>query len=426
MSGLKMTASKLPTGIELRGDTLRLVFTFRGQRCRESLKGIKPTKANIKFASNKRTSILHEIATNTFDYASHFPDSKKAALFSGPAAIRRTVSDGVDHWLSVKKETTAKSTYDNYKSKADKHIKPGFNGRFIHEVTKSDIERWISLDLCNLKNKTLNEIMIIMRGVFSDAKADRIITENPTEYIGNRTVSKQEPDPFTKKEIEKILSTKTHRTQEILMMQFAFWTGVRVSELIAFGWDDVDFDRGVIKVQRGNVKGYYKTPKTKGSVREIELLQPAVDALKKQKTETFALPPLELDVTQADNRTVRKERWRPIWRNTNTRQPHASDGTIRERFWSNHLIKAGVRYRGPNHARHTFASQLLSTGVISKDWIAKQMGHTSTKMLDDHYAKWIPEDAPPMADMVNKIFGFSNKENDENAPSTPQENKEGF
>jgi len=65
-----------------------------------------------------------------------------------------------------------------------------------------------------------------------------------------------------------------------------------------------------------------------------------------------------------------------------------------------------VRYRGPNHARHTFASQLLSTGMISKDWIALQMNHSCTKMLDDHYAKWIPEDALPMADMVNKIMGF--------------------
>jgi integrase len=93
-----------------------------------------------------------------------------------------------------------------------------------------------------------------------------------------------------------------------------------------------------------------------------------------------------------------------------------SDGTVRDRFWKHHLIKAGVRYRGPNHARHTFASQLLSTGMISKDWIAQQMGHTSTKMLDDHYAKWIPEDAPPMANMINKIMGFSNQ----TAPQMPQ------
>ncbi|EPJ45157.1 MAG: hypothetical protein OFPI_37670 [Osedax symbiont Rs2] len=44
--------------------------------------------------------------------------------------------------------------------------------------------------------------------------------------------------------------------------------------------------------------------------------------------------------------------------------------------------------------------------MISKDWIALQMNHSCTKMLDDHYAKWIPEDALPMADMVNKIMGF--------------------
>jgi len=35
-------------------------------------------------------------------------------------------------------------------------------------------------------------------------------------------------------------------------------------------------------------------------------------------------------------------------------------------------------------------------------------------MLDDHYAKWIPEDAPPMADMVNKIMFFLSKGNLQN------------
>ena len=47
--------------------------------------------------------------------------------------------------------------------------------------------------------------------------------------------------------------------------------------------------------------------------------------------------------------------------------------------------------------------------MISMDWIAQQRGHTSTKTLDDHYAKWIPENAPPMAGMVNKFMGFLGK-----------------
>ena len=72
----------------------------------------------------------------------------------------------------------------------------------------------------------------------------------------------------------------------------------------------------------------------------------------------------------------------------------------------NHLKEAGVRYRSIGNTRHTYASQLLSTGSISKEWITKQMGHTSTKMIDQHYAKWISEDAPPMAKMANKALGF--------------------
>lgn len=129
--------------------------------------------------------------------------------------------------------------------------------------------------------------------------------------------------------------------------------------------------------------------------------------------------PVEIEISQEDNGTIEVEAWRPVWRNSLPGKVHANDGAVRDQFWKNHLIKAGVRYREPNHARHTFASQLLSTGVISKDWIVKKMGHTSTKMLDEHYAKWIREDAPPMADPVNRLFGFTQKQIDEDAPTVP-------
>ena len=123
-------------------------------------------------------------------------------------------------------------------------------------------------------------------------------------------------------------------------------------------------------------------PKTRGSVREVELLQSAIDAIKEQKANSYLIPAIEIRVTQEDNRTVRTEQWRPVWRNSLYGNAHNSDGAVRDRFWKHHLVLSKVRYRGPNHARHTFASQLLSTGMISKDWIAQQMGHTSTKMLD--------------------------------------------
>ena len=399
---------------------------YKTARCRETLKGLEVNNANLKFAANKRASILHEIATGNFDYLAHFPDSKKGLQLTGNRVTMRSVEQAVEHWLLVKKSATANSTHSNYRSKAMTHIVPVFGQLQIDVITKSDLERWIALDLHELCNKTINEILIIWRGVFKNALADGLISESPAAHIDNLPVLKNEPDPFTRQEIDNILNVDTSREQEVLMMQFAIWTGVRISELIALGWDDVDLNRGVIKVRRANVKSYYKVPKTNGSVREVELLKPAIDALKKQKQYSYNLNMIEIEVTQADNKTIRKEQWRPVWRNSNTGKPHASDGTVRDRFWSNHLRKAEVRYRGPNHARHTFASQLLSTGVISKDWIAKQMGHTSTKMLDEHYAKWISEDAPPMAMLVNKVFGFVEDNEVKNAPDEPQNKKAGF
>jgi integrase len=55
--------------------------------------------------------------------------------------------------------------------------------------------------------------------------------------------------------------------------------------------------------------------------------------------------------------------------------------------------KTQVRYRGPNTARHTFISQLLTAG-IAKEWLIRQVGHTSTRMIDEHYDKWISQMQP--------------------------------
>jgi integrase len=69
-------------------------------------------------------------------------------------------------------------------------------------------------------------------------------------------------------------------------------------------------------------------------------------------------------------------------------------------FWRPHLAAVGVRYRGPNNCRHTYASQLLSTGAVPLDWIADQMGHTSTAMIWRHYGKWINQDGPDMIGLL--------------------------
>ena len=132
---------ELPDGVQVHGSAIRIDFRYRGVRCRETLKGLQVTKANIKFAENKRASILYEIGRGTFDYASHFPDSNRCREFGSNPHRDRTVDQALDLWLSVKKVRTAQSTYVNYKSKVENHIRPRWGSHRLASITKTEIEK---------------------------------------------------------------------------------------------------------------------------------------------------------------------------------------------------------------------------------------------------------------------------------------------
>src|SRR5690606_3933183 len=74
------------------------------------------------------------------------------------------------------------------------------------------------------------------------------------------------------------------------LFTFAFWTGLRTSELIALDWSDIDFSTGYVRVWRTMTsasKGVAETPKTKAGIRDVRLLKPALAALLAQKEHTF-------------------------------------------------------------------------------------------------------------------------------------------
>lgn len=69
-------------------------------------------------------------------------------------------------------------------------------------------------------------------------------------------------------------------------------------DLIALGWDDVDFAAGVVRVRRARVESEYKVPKEKVRVRTVELIDPALEQLRKQFKVTGNMAPVEIEVVQ--------------------------------------------------------------------------------------------------------------------------------
>lgn len=92
----------LPSGVELRGQSIRIWFMYKGKRCRELLKGWLPTLANIKKAGQLRMVIVSEISLGEFNYRSRFPDSTKADETTGTVQLRFSANSSIPGWLTVK------------------------------------------------------------------------------------------------------------------------------------------------------------------------------------------------------------------------------------------------------------------------------------------------------------------------------------
>ncbi len=384
-------------GVEVRGDRIRIYFTYQGEKCREPITGAA-TRENIAYAERLVAMINHEIIAGTFDYQRHFPHSKRLKT--------NTLNHYLDLFLQIKSARVADETLRGYTAKIETHIRPKFGKRQADNISYLEVETWITGDLQTKASKTIKDVVAILRSVYKLYRKDHPGAADPTEGISISLPDDSEPDPFTREEIGHILNTDPHgRIQELNMIQFMIWTGPRVSEVLPFAWEDVvDLERGQIRFRRSKVRGRYKATKTKMANRIIELVRPAREALQAQYALTGTLPPQVVEIKQRDNRTIKQESLRFVFLNSNTGEPHYSDFTIRDRFFKTHLKRAGVRERGTNQCRHTYISQMLTAGMPA-EWIAKQAG-TSVAMIRKHYGKWIVDDAADMVTLAESRLGL--------------------
>lgn len=390
-------------GVSIHGNSFRIQFHYKGVKCRETIKNIKLTKANLEYVKRLREGILVEISKGTFDYRKQFPGSKRADLFS-PVQHIPTVDEALDTWLAMIKPTVTPKTFSNYNSSAENYIRPKFGSRTLDSILQSEIKTWRVRDLGHLTNKTINDILTPLRGVYKDAMADRVVDFNPLDHVKNlERDSEDNADPFSMSELQIIAKAETNRVSERNAFIFACWSGLRISEWLSLAWEDIDFHKQELTVKRSVVRGHYKVPKTKGSVRTVHLLDQAWEVLQKQKELTFMQRPVTVEVTQADNRKKKKEKLTFIFTDTFTQEPYINSARVSERFFESFLKKIGIRYRGPNQARHTFASQLLTKGVAER-WIMREMGHTSIQMFEKHYGRWMDSEMPDMAKTVSQMF----------------------
>lgn len=358
--------------------TIEIDFYYAGQRCKERIKR-EPTPTNLKRMSMFRSEILLAIERGDFQYEVSFPSSKNAKKFAKqPLAVGLTVGAYLETWLEDKRRQLAPSSFRDYSFTAKNILIPNLGHIMLKDLKWLDVKAMLTPMGCG--NGRLRNIQSCLRSALNTAVEDQILEANilkdkvysvQEEYDEDDENMEDRVDPFTAEEQAAILAASPPQFANLI--RFAFWTGLRTSEMVALNWRDIDWEKKQVRVNKAWTRASTKPEDTKTPAgrRQVKLLGPALEALEAQKPFSYM-------------------KGEEIFQHPNTWQRWKSDKPIRDLFWVNVLPRAGVRYRNPYQTRHTYASMMLSAGEHPM-WVAKQMGHASWTMIGRIYGRWMPE-----------------------------------
>ena len=211
--------------------------------------------------------------------------------------------------------------------------------------------------------------MSVLRRALQYAVNEKAMKKNIAKKVHGVKLPKPNVDPLDRQELSKLLLACEPSFQNMIL----FWVsaGLRLSEIRALRWSDIDFKKQKVHVQRAFVLKELKAPKTDVD-RVVDFGAVGRKALIAQKA-------ISGDMSHGYIFT----------------KPHNGEPWHLEHdMWSAMNVRcrrAGIRRRSPTQLRHTYASMALSAGE-SPYYVMTQMGHKDLKVLNKHYAKWLVDE----------------------------------
>ncbi|RQW61167.1 Arm DNA-binding domain-containing protein [Vibrio viridaestus] len=378
--------------VNARGNKLYLDFRYKSVRCREQTL-LQNTAANQRKLNKLLNQIDSDIRLGCFVYSEYFPDSKNAVKFVKEdiqarrkkeelLGVYKTAAKELQGITTIPFEEFAKEWFEENEVRWKtsyvqsmriylfSYLVSEFGDTNVDQITRPDILKYRAKlmqpkpDGTKLSTDFVNHVMTPLRMILREA-ADRYGFRCQFENIKPLRVERRDVHPFTLEEVLQFLDTVKQDYRNYFAVRF--FTGMRTSEIDGLKWRYVDFKLGVISVRETYVQGKMDTTKTLGSARDIQMSSMVIEALKRQ-----------YDITGDGEYVFCNAEGNPL-----------DKGNIRDRVWMPALEKMGIEYRRPYETRHTAATLWLAAGE-APEWIARQMGHSNTKMLFEIYSRYVP------------------------------------
>lgn len=300
-----------------------------------------------------------------------------------PLSPRLTFGELAERWLAdfeakVAIGTRRERTLDLYRSQLRRHLLPRLGGRRLSLITPDDVVVILrALEAEGLSPWTIKRILGALSCVFTYALRRGYISTHPF----HRLERDERPHPLRSEqrvlaqgELSRMLMACPTRYRPLLAT--GAYTGMRLSEVLALSWGDVDFAAGVVHVRhqlargRRGVPPHRVPPKTRTSVREIPLLPQLARVLRQHKrTSRF---------TTGSDYVFATVHGTPFLH-------HNVSKRVLRRSASRAGLDTAARRVRFHDLRHTFASHLIIDIRLDVAQVSRILGHARTSMTLDTY-----------------------------------------
>lgn len=280
------------------------------------------------------------------------------------------------------------STLRGYRSILNAHLLPAFGDRPVEQITSAEIEQWRAglsrIDGARagrerdaeaglkglpasrpLSINSKNHIMMLLHAVFARACKVYKLPVNPVAEV-ERYASRTSGDieVFSPEEVWALVRAAESEQDGALFLTAAF-TGLRMGELVALRWRDVDFAGSIVRVRASRSVGSLTAPKS-GKVRSVPLAPQVAQALAKLSSREL--------FTSDDDLVFAGETG-----------SYLDDSALRRRY-KRTLERAGLRRLRFHDLRHTFGTRMIAKADIRR--VQEWMGHADiqTTMRYLHFA----------------------------------------